>query len=275
MQIQGYLHPGMIAALWFSATGFTTANAGRPSPETDLAAPGAPLYEYALNESLKSLMSQQEQEEFGARNRPPSPGPDFFWCKNCKTYHKKGQPPGSAPQPVIIQSPNAAPGAPQQQASPQQPGTAAARPPSPGADSYWCENCRAYHKKLPAPVQSVAVPQAAPGTPAAAVHGEDVRASSPREGYYYCENCKTYHRQPPAAQQPGASPTAPRTQVTPPAAGELAPSSADDFYYCENCKTYHRRQPLTPLPTNAVHITSGLTNNPYLTPLASPQGTKR
>jgi hypothetical protein len=250
----GHPYPNVIAALLF-ASGVTLANAGRRSPETDLAAPGAALYEFALNESLKSLMSKQEQEEIGARNRPPSPGPDYFWCDNCKTYHKNEQTPAAAPQPSIAQNPNVAP----QQAAPQisvpqQPDAAAARPPSPSEDSYWCENCKSYHKKQSVPNPPGGAAQAAPG-------GEES---------YYCEDCKTYHRRQPAAQQPGAPP------AVSPAEGGVPPQASDDYYYCENCKTYHRHQSSLQLPAGA-DIISGLTNNLYQNPfpLINPQGTKR
>ena len=136
------------------------AGADGRSPESDLAAPGAPLYEKAVTESVITLKSKKEQEALGAAGRPPSPGPDYFWCKNCKTYHKE-KAPASQGQPAVAQSPGVAPAA-----SPQ-PVSAAVRPPSPGADYYWCENCKTYHKRqTPASAQQPAAPHAHTAPPA-------------------------------------------------------------------------------------------------------------
>jgi len=223
MPKQGHLYQATIVVLLLAVGRGVVAGDGKRSPESDLAAPGAPLYEKAVKESVITLMSKQEQAALDAQGRPPSPGPDYFWCKNCKTYHKR-QTPASPGQPAVAQSPAAAPAA-----SPQ-PAAAAARPPSPGADYYWCENCKTYHKRQAAPNQHGA---AVPGTPAlqeapAAGSGVDVRPPSPGEGYYWCENCKTYHkRQAPApAQQPGASPSAPH--VSPPETRSAAVRGGSD-----------------------------------------------
>ena len=127
-------------ALCLAVGWVVVAGDGSRSPETDLAAPGAPLYQYAVSESVKTLMSKQEQAELGAAGRPPSPGPDYYWCENHKAYHKK-QTPGSPQQPAAAQTPGAIP------APPAQPdGSTAAKPPSPGAGYYWCENCKSYHQ---------------------------------------------------------------------------------------------------------------------------------
>jgi len=215
------------------------AGADGRSPESDLAAPGAPLYEYAVTESVKTLMSKQEQAELGAAGRPPSPGPDYDWCENCKTYHKKGQTPATPRQPA---------------ADP------ATRPPSPGAGHYWCEHCKTYHKKGQTP--------ATPGQPAT---DPATRPPSPGPDHYWCEHCKTYHKkktpasaqQPAAAQRPGASPTAP------------LPLSAD-YYYCEKCKTYHRRKPVAQQPVmDASRIVGGVSNSPNRSPLIGPAKAKR
>jgi hypothetical protein len=162
------------------------AGADARSPESDLAAPGAPLYERAVKESVITLMSKQEQAVLDAQGRPPSPGPDYFWCKNCKTYHKR-KTPASAQKPAVAQRPGAA---------------TAARPPSPGPDYYWCENCKTYHKRqAPAPAQQPGASPAAPHAHAAPPAVGTVADQAPGADYYYCENCKTYHRRKPAAQQ--------------------------------------------------------------------------
>ena len=44
------------------------ARADARSPETDLAAPGAPLYEYAVQESIRTLSKQKSGK--GAENIP-------------------------------------------------------------------------------------------------------------------------------------------------------------------------------------------------------------
>ena len=127
-----HLYQTVIAVLLLALGWVVGASLHRRSPETDLAAPGAPLYEYAVTESVKSMMSKQEKAKLEAAGRPPSPGPDYFWCKNCKTYHKR-QAPASTP--------------------PQQPAVTALRPPSPGADYYWCEKCKKYHPRKSAAQQ--------------------------------------------------------------------------------------------------------------------------
>ena len=142
-------HQTAIVVLLLAVGRGAVAGDGSQSPETDLAAPGAPLYEYAVTESVKSLMSKQEQAALDAQGRPPSPGPDYFWCKNCKTYHKR-KAPASARQPAAARTPGAAPAA-----SPPPDAAAAARPPSPGADYYWCDKCKTYHRRKPLAQQSV------------------------------------------------------------------------------------------------------------------------
>ena len=193
--MRGHLYQLMIVVLLLSAARGVVAGDGRRSPETDLAAPGAPLYEYAVTESVKSLMSKQEQAELDTASRPPSPGPDYFWCENCKTYHK-GKTPASAGQPAVAQRPGVAP----------QPAAAAAtRPPSPGADFYWCENCKTYHKRQPVAAQGSGASPAAPQAHAAPHAVGTGAAQSPGSNYYYCEKCKTYHRRQPVAQKPTAN----------------------------------------------------------------------
>ena len=191
-----HLYQAVIVVLLLALGWVVGASLHRPSPETDLAAPGAPLYEYAVTESVKSMMSKQEQAKLGAEGRPPSPGPDYYWCKNCKAYHKR-KTPASAGQPAVARTPGATPAA-----SPQP----AARPPSPGAGYYWCEHCKTYHKKQAAPNQHGAVKQGLPSTPVphavpAATPGAAVRPPSPGKDYYWCEKCETYHRRKPVAQK--------------------------------------------------------------------------
>jgi len=194
-----YFYQAVIVVLLLATRRGVVAGDGSQSPETDLAAPGAPLYEYAVTESVKTLMSKQEQEALDAQGRPPSPGPDYFWCKNCKTYHKR-QTPASAQQPAVARTPGAAPAA-----SPQPAAATVARPPSPGPDYYWCEKCKTYHKRQAVPNQPGAAVPESPGTTAlreaAAAPGVDARPPpSPGEGYYWCEKCKTYHRRPVSQQ---------------------------------------------------------------------------
>ena len=218
--LQDWGTAGLVMLICAVCTG--TVAAGR-SPETDLAAPGAPLYEAALRESVQSLMSKQEQAELGAQGRPPSPGPDYYWCENCKTYHRR-QTPASPQQTPPAQGQAVAP-APQNGAVPS----------SPGPDTYWCENCKTYHKRQDTPNQhgaAASLPQATP----AAVPGTDTRPPAPGNDYYWCDNCKTYHQR----QEPGAAPQA--HTAPPPAGSAAAQAPGGDFYYCENCKTYHRRQ---------------------------------
>jgi hypothetical protein len=155
------------------------------SPESDLAAPGAALYEIAVTESIRSLMTKEEQAE----GRPPSPGPDYFWCENCKTYHKT-QPGAAIVQPAVAQSPGAVPA-----------GTkAGSLPPSPGEGYYWCEQCKTYHV-LPASAQQPGAARTVPQTngvvPATGAVGAPISGD-----YYYCEQCKTYHRRTPEPQKP-------------------------------------------------------------------------
>ena len=136
MSKRNHFYQAVIVVLLLAMGWAVVAGDGKRSPETDLAAPGAPLYEYAVTESVKTMMSKQEQAKLEAKGRPPSPGPDYYWCKNCKTYHKR-QTPASAQQPAA---------------------TAARRPPSPGASYYWCEQCKTYHRRKPVAQQPVADP---------------------------------------------------------------------------------------------------------------------
>jgi hypothetical protein len=203
-------HPGEIfrTAIVLSLFAWGSAAAGGAEnrlPESTLAAPGSPLYESAVTESVRSLMSKEDQAELEAVGRPPSPGPDYFWCEQCKTYHRRQAPPAAA-QPGTAQRPGAVGAAGRNSnASP------VTRPPSPGPDYYWCENCKTYHRRQP----SVGQAAAPPSTP---IHAAPAAAQGNADGdYYYCENCKVYHRRPPAGQSPttNASPALGGTSNSP------------------------------------------------------------
>jgi hypothetical protein len=183
----------VIVGIWF-ALQCAEAGDGSRLPEVDLAAPGAPLYEYAVVESVRTLMSKEDQAELDAEGRPPSPGPDYFWCEQCKSYHMR-QPAGSPGQPAGAQSPGAA------SAPPGQPGAVTAvKPPSPGPDSYWCEQCKSYHLRQPAPQQQGG-PSGAQAQGAIPIAGQ-ASAQAPGGDYYYCDKCKAYHHRQVAAQHP-------------------------------------------------------------------------
>lgn len=182
----GYLYQAAVVASLLAVGLAVAANVRTRSPEADLAAPGADLYEFAVTESVRTLMSKEEQAELGEAGRPPSPGPDYFWCDNCKTYHLR-QEPAAPGQPAV------APGT-----TPRPQPAAGARPPSPGPDFYWCEDCKTYHRKQ-------ATPGAAPAVHAPATPADGSVASQALGGdYYYCENCKTYHRRAAATPHPAA-----------------------------------------------------------------------
>lgn len=134
------------------------------------------------------------------------------------------------------------------------PVAAAARPALPAGlapeDYYWCEQCKAYHKRQPAQGQPAGVvpPPVAGGDPGQAV-GQGAEAIPPLPAglsaadYYWCTNCKAYHKRQPAAGIPAAGtpaappvvpvnpvpPAAPVTPATPesnPIAKPLAPDSS-------------------------------------------------
>ena len=267
----GYLYQAAIVVLLLAAGAVVVMSARSSSPESDLAAPGAALYEFAVKESVISLMSKQEQAEHEVANRPPSPGPDYYWCENCKAYHKR-ETPASPQQPAVARTPGAAPAA-----APQSSDAAAARPPSPGPDFYWCEQCKTYHKRQPqASAQQPAVARTPGAAPAAAPQSGDAAAArrpSPGPDFYWCEQCKTYHRKPdPAsAQQPGAALGVPHIHTAPPAAAGTASSPGADYYYCEQCKTYHRRQPAVQQPVSNLNpLFGGVSNSPNRNPLIVP-----
>jgi hypothetical protein len=233
---------------------------GWRSSESDLAAPGAALYQSAVAESVKSLLSKQEQAVIDAANRPPSPGPDYFWCDNCKTYHKRQTPAaaGAIPNGSAPATPTPGP-----HASP----VTANRPPAPGPDMYWCEQCKTYHRRQALPNQPGAALQGSPGlAPPAAVPAtpaQNSRPAPPGEGYYWCDQCQTYHLRTPEGQVLSASAAAA-------ALGIQADQLPDgEYYYCDKCKTYHRRQVAAPHPeADLDRILRGGSTRPN--PLSSP-----
>jgi hypothetical protein len=76
-------------------------------------------------------------------------------------------------------------------------------------EHYWCEQCKAYHKRQPGGVpQAGAAPAAAAGAAAAPVAAAAIpplpQGLDPAE-YYWCANCKVYHsRKDPKVNVPGA-----------------------------------------------------------------------
>jgi hypothetical protein len=150
---------------------------------------------------------------------------------------------------------------------------AVARPPLPAGlspeEHYWCEQCKAYHKRQPGqtppPAAGATPPPVAggtpvmPGTPAAAAQPAGpippLAAGLSPDDYYWCANCKTYHQRQPAGAAPplgaGDNPAIPAAVqpagVIPPLPAGL---SAADYYWCANCKTYHKRQPAAAVPAS-------------------------
>jgi hypothetical protein len=233
-------YPILTTAFLLSAGPSVVAGDGKSSPETDLAAPGAPLYEKAVKESVVGLKSKQEQAKLGAQSRPPSPGPDYYWCENCKTYHKRKTQP-SAQKPASTPKQDPAPAV-----SPQ---PAATRPPSPGPGYYWCEHCKTYHRKK---------------TPAASAQTNTVTAASPPSpgaDYYWCEHCQSYHKRKISASA--------QIHTPPPAAARAAQSPGENYYYCEKCKTYHLRKAMDQESVENL-IIGGATNKPHQHPHISP-----
>ena len=156
--------------------------------------------------------------------------------------------------------------------------TAAARPPLAAGLSpdeyYWCEQCKAYHKRQPgqsqpagAPPQPVAgVGAVIPVTPAAAVTQPPgtippLPAGLSAQDYYWCADCKAYHPRNPAQGQPAGT-TPPPVAADNPASSAAAAQPADvipplpaglapaDYYWCTNCKAYHKRQPTPAVPAS-------------------------
>ena len=136
---------------------------------------------------------------------------------------------------------------------------------------YWCEQCKAYHKRQPVQGQpagtapppvagSGPVAPATPGMPAAQPDATipPLPAGLDPADYYWCANCKAYHKRQPAQGQPGSAappPVAGDNPAIPAAvqpAGVIPPLPAGlvaaDYYWCANCKAYHKRQPDAAVP---------------------------
>jgi hypothetical protein len=75
-------------------------------------------------------------------------------------------------------------------------------------EHYWCEQCKAYHKRQPGASPQAGAAQAAGGGPAATpVAAAEIpplpQGLNPAE-YYWCANCKVYHsHKDPTAKVPG------------------------------------------------------------------------
>lgn len=123
---------GMAAAMVISYV-----NSGEPP-----VAGGAPLYIKAAHEALEGLRNPQGSQPPAVRPALPaglSPD-DYYWCDQCKAYHKR-QAAGDIPPQGAGAPPPAMPGS--------QPN--AAIPPLPPEfspnDYYWCPDCKAYHPR--------------------------------------------------------------------------------------------------------------------------------
>ena len=92
--------------------------------------------------------------------------------------------------------------------------TADARPALPAGlspeEHYWCEQCKAYHKRQPAQGQpagarSTGCRSVGSGAPAPRVARTipPLPAGLSAADYYWCTNCKAYHKRQPAQGQPG------------------------------------------------------------------------
>lgn len=104
-----------------------------------------------------------------------------------------------------------------------------ARPPLPAGlsadEHYWCEQCRAYHKRQPAQAQPAQATLPLPGegppapllAPPPAATIPPLPAGLAAADHYWCPNCKVYHKR----QADQAQPTVPSTAapVVPPVSG--------------------------------------------------------
>jgi hypothetical protein len=206
----GWLYVVLIGAVTL-AIASAMVNADRRDAETDLAAPGSPLYDRAVVESISGLAGKGQNDPA----RGPSPGPGYYWCEHCKTYHRRQDQQAQAGEYAVGGAP-------------------AGRPPSPGPDHYWCEKCKAYHQRSSdggTPAPSPAAPEADAG----------VRPPSPGPDYYWCRTCKAYHRQPGTGD--GAADVPSHGHAEPPTNDNSFVGRALDgaYYYCAKCQTYHRR----------------------------------
>ena len=85
------------------------------------------------------------------------------------------------------------------------------RPPLPEGlspdDHYWCNSCKAYHKRDTAQNQHAGVPPPVSGVGADVAQSPDVIPPLPEglsaNDHYWCVNCKTYHARQPSQAVPG------------------------------------------------------------------------
>ena len=102
------------------------------------AAAGSPYYDKAVKDAINGLKTPGAVAAV-AEGIPPLPAglaaEDYYWCENCKEYHKRdaaadGQAPAAVPPAA---------------------NDAAEIPPLPeglsASDYYWCANCKAYHAR--------------------------------------------------------------------------------------------------------------------------------
>lgn len=148
---------------------------------------------------------------------------------------------------------------------------------------YWCEQCKAYHKRQPAQGQPGAVPPspvAGGNAPQAAAQPSDAIPPLPAglsaDDYYWCTNCKAYHKRQATPGQPGADAAHPPAAAGDPAHAAVAQGSTEaipplpeglspnDYYWCANCKAYHPRQAGQPAPAGS----DGWRGVPYRLPQA-------
>ena len=194
---------------------------------------GSPYYDSAVKQALTGLRNVGSGGVDVPAGRPPLPAgldpAEYYWCEQCKTYHKReaGAPAGGQPaaQPAVaVADPFAPP--PLLQRLPEspapgavQPGAAAALPPLPAglnpAEYYWCEHCKTYHQREPG---------AAPGAPPAAQPAPAVDPSAP----------------PALLQRPaGGDPAAPVQHAIPPLPDGLDPAN---YYWDAASRSYRLRQ---------------------------------
>ncbi len=176
-------HPPAGGLLWVGAAlalVITALAAGSYGASNEIdAAPGSPLYGKAVHEAIQGLAGNRAKQHAAGQPgaaRPPLPAGlspnDYYWCDKCKAYHKhKPGGAGQASPPAAAGQPAAAQPAPPANPQPVAGQPAAARPPLPAGFSpdevYWCEKCKAYHKRNPkSPQQPAARPPAPEATPA-------------------------------------------------------------------------------------------------------------
>lgn len=103
------------------------------------------------------------------------------------------------------------------------------------ADHYWCEQCKAYHKRdAQAAAQPGSQPAAQPDVhPAPEL--PPLVTGKPPGNYYWCDDCLAFHLRPAVSPQAAVGDPA----GIPPLPAGLNPA---DYYWCPNCKAYHLRQ---------------------------------